>query len=235
MKFHQICCFEKLPLFLSHCGCSPAALGGLWFWSGELCHEMPGKMELNWEISPRKERRTSWNPPNSWATSLTEVNWSRTWHHRGWLPTVPRIIDNPLIFCPCQVGFVALHHGWSCEFILHQHNNPPVGMGMGENRSQHWAMGRRKFGLCLAQLGIVVYYFLDDFKTCICLRLSWISLALLSPTETQEKWELWCSLGLIIIYSSSLQTQEAGAGWGSVISHNWASCKNRTAEWGNLL
>lgn len=104
MKLIQICCFEKshyfsftvLVLYL-------AVLGGLLFLHTSLWRAFSWNASGSVAISPRKERRPSWNTLNSWATSLAEADWSRTWHsaghHLGWVPTVLHIIYNSFILC----------------------------------------------------------------------------------------------------------------------------------------
>lgn len=140
MKFIQICCFEKSHYF------SPtvlvlhlAVLGGLLFLSASLWRAFSLNAGGIVALTPRKERRTSWNTVNSWATPLAEVDWSRTWrstgHCLGWVPTVLHIIDNSFIFCSWQVGFVALHSRWSCALTLDQYtrysHEDAVGCGWG--------------------------------------------------------------------------------------------------------
>lgn len=103
--------FWKISLFLSHCSCTLSSCVGrtavlrrtavltCFSFLRAFSRNASGRVAL----SPRKERRPSWNTLNSWATSLAEADWSRTWHstghHLGWVPTVLHIIYNSFILC----------------------------------------------------------------------------------------------------------------------------------------
>lgn len=102
MKVIQISHFEKshyfsftvLVLYL-------AVLQGLLFSNASLWRTILWIASESVALTPRKERRTSWNTLNSRATSLAEAGWSRTWrftgHHLSWVPTTLLIMGSSFV------------------------------------------------------------------------------------------------------------------------------------------